>query len=70
MQSRILATVVDAVAAHNDALTWWLASAGTLAFLLTLTAAVLVSVHQRRARVPEPHYRRHSPTGEIPRDGR
>ena len=54
---------VAASAADNDVLTWWLASACTLAFLLTTTAAILVSVHQRRERVPESHYRRHSPTG-------
>jgi len=63
MHSRILTAVGSAVAANNDALTWWLASAGTVALLLTLTAAVLVATHQRREKAPAPHYRRHSSTG-------
>jgi len=65
MQPQTFAAAVSGVAASNDVLTWWLASAGILAFVLTVTAAILVSAHQRRERVPESHYRRHPPTGGV-----
>jgi len=70
MQSLALAAAASAAAADNDALTWWLASACSVAFVLATAAAVLVSMHQRRQRLPHaPHYRRHSPTeGPNPHD--
>jgi hypothetical protein len=63
VQSHTLVAAAHAAAANNDGLTWWLASACMLAFLLATAGAILLAVHQRRDRIPETHYRRHPPTG-------
>ena len=58
-----LSTALTTTAANNDSLTWLLASVCMLAFVLATTAAIVVSAHQRKQRLPHaPHYRRHSPT--------
>ncbi|GAB3605184.1 hypothetical protein GCM10027413_05930 [Conyzicola nivalis] len=67
MPSHHLITAVQTVATNNDGLTWWLASVCALAFVLATGGAILLSAHQRRQRVPHPHYHRHSPT-DVPPD--
>ncbi|WP_411698246.1 hypothetical protein [Conyzicola sp.] len=52
----------SAPVAGDDGLAWLLASGCALAFILAAGGAVLLSAHQRRQRVPHPHYHRHSPT--------
>ena len=67
MHSHAALMAASAAVADDGGLTWWLASVCALAFVLATGGAILLSAHQRRQRVPHPHYHRHSPT-DVPPD--